>query len=863
LLHAISQILFLAFGALLLLGSGYGILWLVPSLRRNLTGIESVIVALLLSSGVTGVWALAGRVLGLRITAWAIVLALVSAALLALGRLAHRSASARGPTSDSAPARGPTSAQGEWRPPREPSYYRRILLALAAIAFLLMLREGGSLGPVHDSLDFVSFVNQTLQTGNLAPTSPIYKAAPGLPPDPRRGSFHTQLAAICALSATPPTDAWKWLPRLLAPIAILGLAAMLRVWIGTRAAALAAILFVATTFFTIDRFIQNIGYASRFGWICGWGALLALARGISLDGAVGAGDRDGPHEHDGHSDRRARRYFLLIAAASPAILLSVHLLSGFQVLLALGCAGLAIFCDRAARRADRVAVVWMMVGAIVLLLPAFALKLAGNSGAKIAANPLFDHLYGVLLIRPGWPVLLPGYFLGRAGVSGLAASILAFALLPAIARNRAAGFLAWSTVIPLAILFFPPIARVVIGAHAHSLLFRVILTIPFSGVLAWWILRSIDWTRMGGARRIGGIAVLTLLAFCLVVQAVSTRSSWAALSKHTAEYQESRPLLAALDFLEERFPKVETILSDPITSYAIPAYTRHDAVSPFGQHSSPSDPTVDDRIRDVQEALNGRVGLARTFAVIRRYHAGLILVNQSFPRFQQAYYVFISGYAFDEQSAKFDGSPTLFEKIYDAQAVRIYRVHDPGPDTPLSGDPENRDRIADPGTQPIMQCGPIQILAAASRDGVHPAGKPLPVDLVWRSGGPPSDLPIDCDMKLQLHDPPDGGRAEVLGRIVALFFPSMSREMGRFGSTIRPLQTYYPDFLWRPGETYKETAWLSVPRLARSGLYDIYIHLGTEPAAPVMRLSEILTTRLGPDWHRIDAVTIGPAALAP
>ncbi len=884
-MQAISQILYLAFGALLLLGSGLGILWLVPSLRRNLTGIESVIVALLVSSGLTGVWSLIGRAIGLRITAWAVALAVASALLLGAGWLARRRGQAARPDlkrTEASPDRerletSPDRARLETptdrsRPDipssgdashREPGYYRTVLLSLAAIAFLLMLREGGSLGPVHDSLDFVSFVNETLQSGDLAPSSPIYKAAPGIPPDPRRGSFHTEVAAICALSGTRATDAWKWLPRLLAPIAILGLAAMLRAWIGTREATLAAILFVATTFLTTDRFIQNIGYASRFGWICGWGALLSLARGIDLRAAT---------------ERGARRAFLLIAAASPAFLLAVHLLTGFQVLLSLGCAGLAILCSRAATRADRRAVLWMMAGAVVLLLPAFALRLVGNSGGKIAANPLFDHLYGVLLVRPGWPVLLPSYFLERAGVSGIAASLLAFALIPAIARNRAAGFLAWSTLIPLAILFFPPISRAVIDAHAHSLLSRVILAIPFSGVLAWTILRSIDWVRTGGAaargsadrngigsrrgirlRRAAGIAALALVACAVAIQAVSTRSSWAALSKHSAEYQESKPLLAALDFLDARFPQVETILTDPITSYAIPAYTRHDAVSPFAQHSSPSDPTVSQRIRDVQEVLNGRVGLARTFEVIRRYHVDLILVNQSFPRFQQAYYVYISGYAFDEQSAKFEGAPAYFEKIYDEQNVRIYRVHDPGPGATLPGDPENPSRIADPLTPAILQWGPIQILSASSREGVHSAGQPCPVDFVWRCAGPPANLPIACDMKLQLHDPPDGGRSKFLNRLADTFVPSADREVGRFGSSFRPLQTYYPDFLWKPGETYKEAAWVSVPPRALPGLYDLYIRLRTEPAAPVLSLEGILTTRLGPDWHRIDAVTIGSA----
>jgi hypothetical protein len=144
---------------------------------------------------------------------------------------------------------------------------------------------------------------------------------------------------------------------------------------------------------------------------------------------------------------------------------------------------------------------------------------------------------------------------------------------------------------------------------------------------------------------------------------------------------------------------------------------------------------------------------------------------------------------------------------------------------------------------------------------VYTPGKPCPVDLVWRCAGPPADLPIECDLKFQLHDQPDGGRAEVAGRIVSLFVPSMTRGVGRFGRTFRPLQTYYPDFLWKPGEAYRETAWVSLPPRVHSGVYDLYIRLQTEPSAPVVTLSEVLSTRLGPDWLRAGEVRIGPREL--
>jgi len=843
LLHLLSQILFLAVGALILLGSGFGILWLIPSLRRSLTPIESVIVALLVSSGVAGIWAVAGKLAGIRVLAWAVVLVCASALLLAAGWTVRRGAARR----------------GEARPAAEPAYYRRILLILAALSFVLMLRDGGSLGVMHDSLDFVSFVNESLQTGDLAPTSPIYRATPGIPPDPRRGSFHTEVAAVCALTGTTPTNGWKWLPRLLVPIAILGLGAMLRVWIGTRAASLATVVFVATTFFTPDHFIQNIGYASRFGWVCGWGALLAFGKAVATERRL--------------TDRRARIFLFAIAAASPALLTSVHLLTGFQVLLSLGCAGLAVLCDRASTRGDRKATLALSGAAVVCLLPAFGLRLLGTPKGAVAANPLFDHLYGVLMLAPGWPVFPPTDILARAGMTGVAATLLGMFLLPSIRRNRAAGFLAISTAVPVLILFFPPITRVLLAAHAQSVLFRVVLAIPFAATISWLLLWAIDSLRARPARsRVRAVAVLAFIALAMAGQAAMTRSSWLMGAKSSASYRESEPLLAAYTFLDERFPSVQTILSDPITSYSIPAYTRHDAVAPLDQHSSPSDPTVGDRMKDVQEVLNGRIGLRRSFEVLRRYHVDLVLVNQSFKRYMDGYYVFLSALSYPEQSAKFEGAPQCFEQVYDAEGIRIYRVHDPGPHADLPGDLPNPDRIPDPGTEPLAACGPVALVRAevGSEDGawmgrangaepaVFPQDHPLPISFVWRCTGPSSALPVQCEVKLQLHDAGSGGFAPMIDRFIgSVFFPLINREFIRFGRAFGPLQTFYPAFLWEPGETYKDVCWVSVPLRARSGTYDAYIRLHARPYLPVVALSDVFSSRLGEDWLRIGEVRIG------
>lgn len=826
----LSQILFLLFGSILLLGSGLGIVWLLGPLRRALTPIERIPVALLFSSGIIGASSLVGNGIGLEIGAWSIAAVAISLLLLVAGLIAR------------------ARSRGEARAAAEPSSYKRIALALALVSFLLMLRDGGSLGPVHDSLDFVSFVQETLQTGDLSPRSAIYRVAPDAPPDPRRGSFHTEVAAICRLSGTSPTEGWRWLPRLLAPLAILGLCAMFRPWLGARTACVAAAIFIAATFFNRDRFIQNIGYASRFGWVCGWAALLLMGRGLSL---ISRGTRAAAS-----NDSSGGRALLAAGALAPILVLPVHLLSGFQVLLAMGCTTLAVWLDRAGDRRSRMAVLLMTAAGGALFLPLAAMRAAGSAEVL---NPVFDHLYGVLLLAPGWPVLSPAFLTERFGILGTIGTALGLLLIPLARRSREAAFLALSTLVPLLVLFFPPIVKLVLAAHAQSVLYRVILTIPFAGTLAWILVRSLSAVARGAGwtRRIGAALLLGLIALSLILQAGATRSAWAIPERRRGDFRESAPLARSLEFLQARFPSVQTILSDPVSSYSIPAYTRHDAVAPYHQHSSPSDASALQRMRDAEEALNAHVGIERTFGVLRRYGVDLILLNQSFPRFLSSYQVFISPLVYGEQRAKFDRSPSLFETIYDAEGVVVYRVRHPDPGEALPGEPPNPYRVEDPGGEPILGCGPDLLLRFEARPGPHPAGEQIPFDMVWRRGDAPYRLPIVCEIKLQAVERPAGFSTPLLGRIIRGIVEWREGVRLRFGALFHPLVTFYPDFLWGAGETYRDELWLSVPPNARHGRYEIYFRMSEQPHARITRLSEILGNELGPEWRRMGEVVIG------
>lgn len=826
-----QQILFLVVGIILLLGGGAGIVLAIPALRRRSGWDEIVLLGLLLSCGVAAGWSALGGLVRLGLLPWSVIYLGLSAVLLAAGIVAARRDRRAAP-----PVPGPALA----------------IVALAAGVFVLMHFTGGALGPVHDSLDFVAFVRESLETGSLAPRSVLYQVPPDFPADPRRGSFHVQVAAICRLTGVSPVDAWRWLPRILAPAAVLAMGAVLRAWIGRRAALLATFFFFTYTLCSRDHFLQNIAYASRFGWVVGWAGLLALARGLDILRAQPPSTRIG----------RDAIAHLAIAAIAPLVLLPVHMLSGMQTLLALGCAGLGVLLLRDSEPRERQAVFVTGGAAALLLFPALLLRVHGTGAV---ANPIFDHIYGVLYVAKGMPILHPTYLLERFGITGLCATVLGLGLARVARRDRAAAFLFWSTAIPVVFLFFPPVVRLIVDAHAHSLLFRVILTIPVAGILAWCFLGAVRRLRRPGVsllRRAPAALVVLLIAAAIAGQVADTRGEWAVPERRRAVFHENEALLNALRFIERtEAGHRRVVLSDPISSYAIPAYTSHDAVAPLHQHSSPTDPTTVQRMQDAQEVLSPRVGLARTFEVLRRYDTDLILLNQSWKRHVWSYYVFVSPLGYEETKAKFDARPDLFPLLYDADGVRVYRVNDPGPGVTLPGDPPNPARVDDPGTPALLTSGAVDLVTMTPRPGPYRLGEHVVFDVVWRRTGAPYTLPTICNLKLQDRATPASFDALFAGRIARELSEWREHRMYRVGWAYRPLAWIYPDFLWRAGETYKDEMWLHVPEICRPGDYDVWVHLGTEPYAPVATLEDVASNRLGAGWKRLMTLRVeGPAA---
>ncbi|MBU1702032.1 MAG: hypothetical protein KJ970_03615 [Candidatus Eisenbacteria bacterium] len=760
-----------------------------------------------------------------------------------------------------------------------------ILLILAAI---LMIVGGGSLGTIHDSLDTVAYVRGLVETDSIQLVSPIYSPDPLPAPDPRRGTFHTELALISLASGIDPADLWRELPILLFPFALLVLFLLAREILASPSWALAATgIFGLTAYLTPDHFMQNIAYASRIGWVMGWVGWMAAYRFLREGG---------------------RRLGIFVVLTAP-MLMGIHILSSAQFLMILGCLIPALLWSRSWRSLEWRRALLLTAGAVAAALPFLIIRLMASYEV---INPMFNRLQGVLFLRDGWISLHPRVAWSILGWPGLMALALSPLLFRRARTSMGIAVLLTTAWIPFIFVFFPPTLMLMEHFQAHSLIFRLLLLIPTPLILTVLIRDGAASWKNPGRRWVRMIpAGLILLALILHVGQVI--GFLQVPSQRRLAWEEQPALVEAMEWIQSELVEPRVILTDPLTGYAMPAYTRHTSGTPLNQHSSPTDAWAFQRMVDAQAVLNGFVGILETCTILDKGRADYVLLNQAYPRYQEQYGLFLSPLTYELSRLKFDSQPALFTNIYDRHQIIIYRYNGVGrvkhfvqglphsleglmPDdagfTPGSAAPPPAGTelgILAPLDPPLTATTPAETINVIVRDvpnpflltdaedarfaaplppglvkashpgfqmdqpaieylgmdsvkTVHP-GEALHLTLYWRRTKAPMPLPYQNILFIE-SDPPDGFFARLpLQPIGRYIWEWRTGELYRFGKGRLPLEHYYPPFLWQPGEVYRDTFDLWTPPQIRPGIYRVHLYIEEHLFNPNVRLSQLLSER--------------------
>ena len=370
-----------------------------------------------------------------------------------------------------------------------------------------------------------------------------------------------------------------------------------------------------------------------------------------------------------------RRLLVFLSAASIAAT-GAHI--AHFVVIAFMCAVVFILLFTAKRRGSRsfTPLSWILIPAASVAAVNLPYLLIRYFRDYAPANPLHTHTQGVMYITERLFVLNPVVFMQETGYTGLLALSALFILWRAAKRDDSLRLL-FSLQIAYYILVFTPILFPFLHDKLSYLLIRMEFVVPSIIVSAFLI--TALWNGLRGTRRNIGRAALAAgwLAVILfaVLPAVNSIRAFA-YSHHEYGQIRAQSALGLSDLynhINKNIADGSVILSDPVTSFSLPAFTSQYVVCPYDQHSSPNDSTAIERIRDCRSVFSPVASPRQIAGIMHKYGADYILVNGRLPESIQTMYWRPGRYECAKLACKLESARGVFEKVFEADGATLFR----------------------------------------------------------------------------------------------------------------------------------------------------------------------------------------------
>jgi hypothetical protein len=723
------------------------------------------------------------------------------------------------------PRRGETAGE---------EYATRRFHILAAAVVLVSLLGGlglsGEMGAATDAYDHLATVREIRDNGELFPLSAFYKYPEAPLPDPRKGLFHAGLAAMCHYCGEDPETVWIWLPKALLPLTLLIVFCLGRTLTGTSpGGVLCAVLWVLCFGGPGSRLLVQLGYAHNVSEIASWVLILLLLKHVS--------------------GGRAR--LVAFSAVGLAATCFVHISAIVLALAAWGCFLLAVLLTAPARKAyaGRLAgagVIWLILG-----VPAATVKLLMSYAP---ANPIQLQSQNLLYLTDSLYTVNPMWVYSWLGTPGALAVI--FGVWLAVRRGKTPGtlYMAGAALVPVLIVLNPllvPLGYSVIGYIVE----RLTWVVPYPYILAFGLLEFDRRIRARGHFLLrAGAAVLALLVTHAVLTAAHSRYN--KLRSNAVSYADWRP---AIEFLRENVADESVVASDMLTSYSVPAFTKHHIVSTLHQHGSPNDPKGVDRIVALVQIMDPDVAPQILKRRLMEYEVDYVLVNSSFDRRRRLYFTEIDPASFARHDSSLSRRGYIFSEVFRAGGLSLFAVDrealdswSPGPGAPA---PYFLADGAKPAGRRINEVfdGQVKLLSVTLQEDPVQKDEGMEITCYWQGAVErlTFDLPWVVQVRLQREYPKGRFYSESYSKVYRKILGALTGENYRWRASHLPAGGAVPPSVWG-NSVVVDRAVVPLPGWLKPGAYDVTVSIGQEPVYPIFRLGDYLR-----DDDRYSGVVVG------
>ncbi len=528
-----------------------------------------------------------------------------------------------------------------------------VLAGILVFAAALVIYAGGDFAYNTDIPAHLAAVRSMVETDRILPRTAFHADGDGSTLDPRMGFFHVAMAGLAILARVDPVQLFAVLPALFTVFGLIVFHTLARRALRSEGTALLATFLALLCFGEAYRgLLPRALYGNQMAVILAWGVLSLALRFVSGDG------------------RGPILWFVGIAAFAAT---ATHIFAAVQILFTLGVLVVALLFLRGRVHRYFARGAWVWIAAALGCAPALAWRFAFAAGSS---NPIHTHRQGLLLLGGGWYLVNPVEWAMDLGWIGWGAIVFSFLLWKRTRESIGVVYLASMSVAPLLVLLSPPVTRI-LEPYLGYLIARFAGFIPFVLVFAYmarWMGESLlDLT---SSRRVA----VSLFVFALMIVLLFPRLENFARSYSSGQRQRqaAASILAWSDLTEaiERETRAgATILSDPITGYAIPALTRHRSVAVLHQHASPADSLALARLAACRDVLSPWLGTGEKARNCRRFGADYVLVNAAFRRPVDTYFAHAGRRRAAREVAALERDDALFEKVWESKGRgTLFRV---------------------------------------------------------------------------------------------------------------------------------------------------------------------------------------------
>ncbi|HEY6867226.1 MAG TPA: hypothetical protein VI792_08215, partial [Candidatus Eisenbacteria bacterium] len=525
---------------------------------------------------------------------------------------------------------------------------------------------------------------------------------------------------------------------------------------------------------------------------------------------------------------------LAVGAVAAHVFASVHLA------IVLGALGVGLLARDRALSPPLRRLLALAIPAGLICLPYVLWRARASAGA---VNIIHTEPQGMLTLWDGVRVISIGVLWEWLGRAWVLVPLSWWALWRHGRSNPAVLYLLTSSIAAAVLMFAPPVVAL-LQPRLGYLLMRMIWLVPLAGLLAWLLPGLVRRLRRERGRPRWVAAAGLVLAAALLLPVTGEALLVLVRPGPFAAAEEARSPAhwrGALRWLDTALPPGQVVLSDPGTSYAVPALTRDYVVTMLDQHGSPNDAHGLERILDARDALDPWGTWERMREVVDRYGVTVVLLNGRFPAIPSFDYWSPSPTWYAEARARLEAAPAAFEPLRDEGDLVIYRVHRDALAKLEGGRARPEVSPWDPRHAPIgRRLGEHlpALLTLRLSPGLASPGDTVRGVAEWRAleAYPAGSYRVAVRFDRAL---PGGFRPpRPIGKPARKLLERLTGVRYRFRDEHLPADGEYGVDLWRPDQVVRDSFELEVPRDVADGAYQVRIQMYHEPHYPNLRLSD-------------------------